>query len=258
MANQIFHLKQKFGRLKKIKVLKTMRIKNSISNVLSISFVALLFLFAFTWIIFDFNGSSSSLKDTWSIVTSIFGGVTTLIAAYIAYSLYDDWRKPQNFNIEADHKREILRFIRKIIPLEKKYNRLIMNHFIYSNDPDRTIAIDINDVELNTFINNINELLGLMDELYYMTKDPNIKNLNDHYLNYAQLYTYILIHSESLYKENEKQKLKEFLGTNLKFDFIDINGEQWSSSTLYAYAFKGMQQVKMRQYFSENIKSELD
>jgi len=49
-----------------------MKTKDLIGNVVAVSFVSLLFIFALTWIIFDFNGSSSSLKDTWSIVGSVF------------------------------------------------------------------------------------------------------------------------------------------------------------------------------------------
>lgn len=235
-----------------------MKIKNLINNVLAISFVGLLFLFSFTWIVFNFNGSTSTLKDTWSIVSSIFSGTTTLIASYIAYSLYEDWRKPQNFNIEVEQKKEILRIIRKIIPLENKYDRLISNHFIYREQPERTIAIEINEIELTSFINAINELLGLMDELFYITKDQNIEKLKNYYLNYAQLYPYILIHSEFLYKAEEKQKLLEFLGTRLEFDYIDSNGIQWSATTLYAYAFNGISKVEMRKYISETLKSEIE
>lgn len=86
--------------------MKILKINNLIGNIIAISFVSLIFVFALTWIIFDFNGSSSALKDTWSIVGSIFGGVTTLAAAYVAYSLYDDWIKPHNLSIETEHKKK--------------------------------------------------------------------------------------------------------------------------------------------------------
>ncbi|WP_151833670.1 hypothetical protein [Acinetobacter ursingii] len=80
-----------------------MKIKNLINNILAISFVALLFLFAFTWIVFDFNNSSSSLKDTWSIVSSLFGGFAALVAAFVAVYLFNDWREQKDYEIKKEY-----------------------------------------------------------------------------------------------------------------------------------------------------------
>lgn len=231
-----------------------MKINNLIENIIAISFVSLLFVFALTWIIFDFNNSPSALKDTWSVVGSIFGGVTTLAAAYIAYSLYDDWVKPHNLSIETEHKKEILKIIRKIIPLEQKYNRLISNHLLYPNQPDRTIPIELNQTELTEFINNINELLGLLNELYFITKDKNITNITNQFFNYAQLYGFILSKSEHLYKSENKEDLIKFLRLELKFDYIDLDGEKWTTHTTYGHAFNGLEKVELRKYISENLK----
>lgn len=231
-----------------------MKKSNLVGNISAISFVSLLFVFVLTWIIFDFNGSSSSLKDTWSIVSSIFSGITTLAAAYVAYYLYDDWSKPHNLSIETEHKKDILKIIRKIIPLEHKYDRLISYHYMYRDQPDRTIPIELNQNEINEFSNNINELLGLLHELYFITKDENINNFTLKYFNYAQLYNFILHKSESLYKSGDNAELVKFLGTKLEFDYIDIEGKKWTTYTQYAYAFTGLEKVGLRKYISENLK----
>ena len=73
-----------------------MSIKNKILNCFAIAFVSTLFIFAFTWIIFDFQNSANALKDTWSIVSSLFGGIATLIAAYIASLYFNDWKEQHN------------------------------------------------------------------------------------------------------------------------------------------------------------------
>ena len=234
--------------------MKTLKINNLIGNIIAISFVSLLFVFALTWIIFDFNDSSSALKDTWSIVGSIFGGVTTLAAAYIAYSLYDDWVKPHNLSIETEHKKDTLKIIRKIIPLEQKYYGLISNHLLYPNQPDRTIPIELNQSELTEFINNINELLGLLNELYFITKDENITNFSKHYFSYAQLYGFILSKSEYLYKSGNKEDLLKFLNLTLEFDYIDLDGTKWTTHTSYGFAIRGLEKVELRKYISENLK----
>lgn len=233
-------------------------IKKLISNILAISFISLIFIFVLTWIIFDFEKSPNSLKDTWAIVSSIFGGVSTLVAAYIACYLYVDWRNPHNSNIETEHKKEILKIARKIAPLEQKYNNLISNHFIYHDQPNRTIPIEINQEELKEFISNINELLSLMEELVFISGDQKIKFLNNHYLHYAQLYPYILNKSEEFFKTGDLAGLVEFLRSRLEFEYTDINGKKWDSYTLYAYVFKGLQQSKLQQYLSENLKSPIN
>jgi hypothetical protein len=234
-----------------------MAIKNIVSNTLTGCFLLLLFFLEFTWIIFDFNGSSESLKDSWSIVSSIFSGITTLAAAYIAYGLYDDWRTPHNVSIETEHKKEILKVIRKILPLEYQYNRLISNHFVYHDNPEMTIPIDLKDEEITELASSINELLGLLEELYFITKDQKINNLKDYYYNYAQLYTYILHQSNYFYKNGDKTTLREFLRTNLRFNYINEDNQECSSFTQYAYAFRGLSNVKLRQYISENLKTSI-
>lgn len=227
--------------------------KNLISNVMALSFLSLLFIFSFTWVVFDFNESSNAIKDSWSIVGSVFGGISTLAAAYIAYSLYDDWRKPHNLSIETEHKKEILKVIRKILPLEYQYNRLISDHFIYHDQPNRTMPINITNNNLSELSSYINELLSLLDELFFITQDKNITNLKNHYYNYAQLYTYILARSNYLFENNKKSELVEFLRTRLEFDFIR-EGKNYSNFTLYAYAFSGLDNVGLRKYISENLK----
>lgn len=227
--------------------------ESTLKNIMALMFLALLFIFAFTWIVFDFQKSSSSIKDSLTIVASVFGGFSTLIAAYIAYSLYDDWKKPHNLNIESEHKKEVLRVIRKITPLEYKYDRLISNHFIYHDQSDRTTPIDITNDDLSELTSYINELLGLLDELFFITHDKNITDLKNHYYNYAQLYPYILSRSNFLFKENKKTELLNFLGEKLVFDFIK-NGEEHNNFTSYAYAFRGLDQVGLRKYISENLK----
>lgn len=80
-----------------------MKIKDKILNCFAIAFISLLFLFAFTWIIFDFQSSANSLKDTWTIVSSLFGGIATLTAAYIASLLFNDWRVEKQFELNKEY-----------------------------------------------------------------------------------------------------------------------------------------------------------
>jgi len=230
-------------------------IKDSIAKTLAITFIITLFLFAFTWIIFNFQNSSDALKDTWGIVSSLFGGISTLIAAYIAYTLYVDWRTPHDLNIETEYKKEILRVIRKLSPLEFTYDRLVSNHFLYKSNPEFTIPININNEELEKLGDYINELLGLLDELYIITRDNNIELLKKQYFHYAQLYSFILVRANYLYKNKEKADLLDFLGTELKFNYTNTEGRDCTSYTLYAHAFNGLRHTGIRKYISERLKA---
>ena len=76
-------------------------IKTSVAKTIAATFVILFFLLAFTWIIFDFQGSSSSLKDSWGVASSLFGGIATLVAAYIASLLFNDWKDQEKYRITS-------------------------------------------------------------------------------------------------------------------------------------------------------------
>ena len=66
--------------------------QKTIVNALAVTVIATLFFFALTFILFDFFKAGSSLKDAWATLGSFFGGITTLVAAYVATKLFNDWR----------------------------------------------------------------------------------------------------------------------------------------------------------------------
>ena len=114
--------------------MERVNIRNIILNTFATIFIITLFLFAFTWIIFNFQGSSSSLKDTWSIVSSLFGGITTLATAYIASLLFNDWRKIEKFKaIQILHNEAIL----ALLICSKELNRITGQLQIIKMEKDR-------------------------------------------------------------------------------------------------------------------------
>lgn len=229
-------------------------IRNITANIISLSLIGLLFLFSFVWIIFDFHDSPNSLKDSWSIVASLFGGIATLLAAYIAAFIYSDWKEPHNSNIEAQHRKEILNVIRALAPIEEKYYRIISNHFLYHNKPDRIIPINLIKTDTDMFYSLINNLLSLLEELYFISKDESIKNIREHYFSYAQLYSGILYGIEEINKQPETISLHDFLSTTLNFDYVDRDGNKMNSLTLYAYAFIGLRKTELKKHISESLK----
>ncbi|TNL51187.1 hypothetical protein EYB59_08680 [Acinetobacter bereziniae] len=74
-----------------------MKTDNLIQNIVAFAILVTLFLIGFTWIIFDFSKSPTSLKDSLTIVSTLFGGVATLTAAYIASKLFNDWTEQEEY-----------------------------------------------------------------------------------------------------------------------------------------------------------------
>lgn len=98
-----------------------MRIKNIVANTIAGTILALLFLLTFTWIIFDFQDSASSLKDTWSIVSSLFSGLTTLVASYVALLIYGGWKNVEKFKAIQDLHQEA---VTALLISSKSLNRI--------------------------------------------------------------------------------------------------------------------------------------
>lgn len=124
-----------------------MDIKSKVSKSIAICFIGLLFTFAFTWIIFDFQKSSNSLKDTWTIITSLFSGITTLLAAYIATLLFNDWKE--------QHNKQILAFEAKKLHLDLSEFMKVIAEFETTK-----LNIDFNYVNLSNIHKQFHNLYG--------------------------------------------------------------------------------------------------
>lgn len=110
-----------------------MNTEKLISNVIAILFMTSIFLIAFTWIIFDFNKSQTSLKDSLTVASAFFGGITTLAAAYIASKLVFHWRDQEIFNHKRQLFQEGIQTLREIAillnDLKRTYNPLNSKNF---------------------------------------------------------------------------------------------------------------------------------
>lgn len=70
------------------------------STVILATTLATIFLFVI--IFYLYGGGSDALKDALSMTASFFGGITTLVAAYVATQLFNDWREQHNKMILAN------------------------------------------------------------------------------------------------------------------------------------------------------------
>lgn len=70
-----------------------MSISKLASTVILATSFATIFLFAF--IFYLFGGKDGALKEVLSMTASFFGGIATLVAAYIATQLFNDWKEQE-------------------------------------------------------------------------------------------------------------------------------------------------------------------
>lgn len=84
-----------------------MSISKLASTVILATSFATIFLFAF--IFYLFGGEGSNLKDALSMTASFFGGIATLVAAYIATQLFNDWRDEKNHELTSSLAMECVR-----------------------------------------------------------------------------------------------------------------------------------------------------
>lgn len=152
--------------------------QKTIVNALAVTVIATLFFFALTFILFDFFKAGTSLKDAWETLGSFFGGITTLVAAYIAAQLFNDWRVVKQYEIILNYVLIIKKQIQELITLINANRRNFIKYRLRIRDPHlkleefQSLQLEIAQLE-GEIVARLN-LIGLeMNELYYLkTKNP--------------------------------------------------------------------------------------
>ena len=101
-----------------------MNISKMASTVILATVFSTIFLFAI--IFYLYGGGSDALRDALSMTAGFFGGIATLVAAYIATKLFNDWKEQHNKNLEKDAVYKILSTLELYhFPLMKLANELL-------------------------------------------------------------------------------------------------------------------------------------
>ena len=179
-----------------------MKVSKHISTVILASSFSSILLFAFIFWLYSNSDSKtlSTLKDALSTTSGFFGGITTLIAAYIASKLFNDWKDAHNKNIDAQLCMKIYDFIdfanQELVVVSgfirnysqlraedrPRYRNLLSDHFNrLKNLSDLTtlnlsnLGYFIDETEYNLlYVPKINELMGNLE--VYSTVYQNYEN----------------------------------------------------------------------------------
>lgn len=129
-------------------------IKKTLINTFGrISYLTVIF-FLFTFILFIQNDVNDPLKESWIAGISFLSVLSTLGAAYIASSLFNDWREQPKLEIKIKLNKNKAHLVDIIVELRTgNYNPLI----------SATNFEELN-IKLNDFNKTTNELTYLIDE----------------------------------------------------------------------------------------------
>jgi len=127
--------------------------------VILIASFATIYLFGLIFYIYVNADSKTlaTLKDSLSTTSGFFSGIATLVAAYIASKLFNDWKEEKNFDAKKEYAQSILIGIRDVI---------IQRTIILNNNTE--ISATSNSLIIKTNLLNYKELriLPLIHNLY--------------------------------------------------------------------------------------------
>lgn len=148
------------------------------STVILATAFATIFLFAFLFYLYG------DLKDALSDTASFFGGIATLVAAYIATQLFNDWRISHNKNMDAQL---CMKVINSIYDCDLTLLRINSFFVDYLNSPNKVFyeqEFDINLGKLRDVIDIMASSLSILGHIipkneYNQKILPNLEKVID-------------------------------------------------------------------------------
>jgi hypothetical protein len=165
-----------------------LKISKLSSTVFLITVCISIYLFGLIFFIYS-NADSKTLtilKDALSTTSGFFGGITTLVAAYIASRLFNDWKEQHNLQIIAQEAKEakeakeafqLFHVQRNSIHLFIYQLEDIANNNVKTNISDKNIADNFQ----NTIVNAYNLDKDIMSSFCFLTMEQDIYNLTMEY-----------------------------------------------------------------------------
>ena len=162
-----------------------MKFSRLVSTIILVTTFACIFLFV---CIFWFYSSADSntlslLKDSFSTASGFFGGIATLIAAYIASKLFNDWRHQHNVEIRTDTSKEILKLYEEVfyemLTIDKFYKKsqFELKRILSKRIPNQQIKTNIWQFQFQKLVSKRNSEKEVSDAtIVYRDLEQSINN----------------------------------------------------------------------------------
>lgn len=200
------------------------------------------------------------IQDYATVYISLLAFLGTIYTASLVLYAYDGWKEQHNADIETEYKKEVLRVTRKIRPLEHKYNRMLGNYYTYKGNPEFVFPIKINMEEATELVDNSNDLIGLLNELYLLKNDFIYNDLYKRYYEHVCLYPSVLARINYIITvddpeiPNKNDAILEILGTQFKYEYVSKSGAIFNHSCKYAHLFSGLDSIMITEKIIEKLK----
>ena len=197
-----------------------MNISKIASTVILATSFAVVFLFAFIFYLYSsISGISlNNLKDALSMTASFFGGIATLVAAYVAAKLFNDWKEQERMVFIRNTAYDSSNLMVQIIQLMQQYpqNNIseikVLHSQITTNLSFLHRQIQSNDIKIikknfSTFVRQFFDILLLEHD--NLPIKPDVKLLiSDHIKQFQPELNYImdLVDINKVHEKTKKSK----------------------------------------------------
>lgn len=208
----------------------------------------------------DITKNYEEFKDYSGLLFALLNCVGAFLSSLLILLFYGEWKQQHNASIETDYKKEILRITRKIKPIENKYYRMLGDFQTYKGNPEFALPIKIDMDESSELVDNVNELLGLLEELYIYTDNIVYKEMKDKYFKHANLYPRILakVHyistSDSSDFPDKTKSILEVLDQKFEYEYTHSNGNINNFITRYSHCFCGINKLEIIKHVVKELK----
>lgn len=170
-----------------------MNISKLASTVIMATGISTLLLFAFVLCLY--SGDEHSIDKAFSVTASFFGGIATLVAAYIATQLFNDWKEQHNKNIDSQFCMKIYDFI-DFANIELFVISNYLRDYLSINDEKKLDYVDQLKTHSQRLLNlKDSSLIKLSNVSYFINKEeyelkylPEINIIDENLQKYQDLY----------------------------------------------------------------------
>lgn len=179
-----------------------MNISKLASTVILTTSIATFFLFGF--IFYLYGGDTKAIEKALSTTSGFFGGIATLVTAYIATQLFNDWRLEKNYEL---HEEKLQNFSENLFKIHKTCEEVIswfsyLHNEYYKESSDKSCILKkINSINYRNIQEIIRDTEFLIEYLSSFSKYNEIVVIYREYNEILSRLCFISEDAENIYQK---------------------------------------------------------